>query len=95
MSGGCERQLSAQMPGAPMFGDVPGQTRRSATATCPKGQTLAFGGFVAPLTYGDEFVQIDSALRASGRAWTARALNTSHSSTAGTLRSLAYCRSRR
>jgi hypothetical protein len=82
MSGGCERQLSAQMPGAPMFGDVP-------------GQTLAFGGFVAPLTYGDEFVQIDSALRASGRAWTARALNTSHSSTAGTLRSLAYCRSRR
>lgn len=73
---------------------VPGQKRRSATATCPKGQTLAFGGFVAPLGF-DEFVQIDRALRTSGRAWTARALNTSTSSIAGTLRSLAYCRSRR
>jgi hypothetical protein len=71
---------------------VPGQKRRSATATCPKGQKLAFGGFIAPLSFHGEFVQIDRALRASGRAWTARALNTSTSSTTGTLRSLAYCR---
>ena len=71
---------------------VPGQKRRSATATCPKGQALAFGGFVAPLKYHGEFVQIDRALRGSGQAWTARALNTSTSSTTGTLRSLAYFR---
>ena len=70
---------------------VPGQKRRSATATCPKGQKLAFGGFVAPLSF-DEFVQIDRALRTSRRAWTARAINTSTSLTTGTLRSLAYCR---
>jgi hypothetical protein len=74
---------------------VPAQKRRSATATCPKDQALAFGGFVAPLKYHGEFVQIDRALRASGRAWTARAINTSTSLTTGTLRSLAYCRSRR
>jgi hypothetical protein len=74
---------------------VPARKRRSATATCPRGQKLAFGGFVAPLTYSAEFVQIDSAVRASGRTWTAQAVNTSNSLTAGTLRSLAYCRSRR
>jgi hypothetical protein len=65
--------------------------RRSATAHCPKGQKLAFGGFVAPLG-NDEFVQIDSARRASRRAWTAQAVNTSSSLMTGTLRSLAYCR---
>jgi hypothetical protein len=71
---------------------VPGQQRRSATATCPKGQKLAFGGFIAPLTYSGEFVQIDRAVRASSRAWTAQAINLSTHSTTGTLRSLAYCR---
>jgi hypothetical protein len=71
---------------------VPAQQRRSATATCPKGQKLAFGGFIAPLAYSGEFVQIDRAVRASSRAWTAQAINLSTHSTTGTLRSLAYCR---
>jgi hypothetical protein len=76
---------------------VPGAARDlTVTATCPKGRTVAFGGWASDLHYdpaAGSDVYINGLFRSSSRGWTARASNhNAAGDKAGSLTSLAYCK---
>jgi hypothetical protein len=65
----------------------------TATARCPRGKRIVFGGFRAERDAGAPdyvFIYVTSAMRTHGRSWTVRALNT-NSDGSGTVEALAYC----
>jgi len=65
----------------------------SATAECPRGQHIVFGGFRAkrdPTAPDYVFIYVTAALRTGARSWTVRALD-SNTEGSGTVEALAYC----
>jgi hypothetical protein len=64
------------------------QPEVSATARCPAGRQIVFGGFRGDLTATAQFVVPTAAFAAPGRRWTVEGFD---SSTAGELTALAYC----
>jgi hypothetical protein len=68
----------------------------TVTATCPRGWTVAFGGWASDLKYdpaAGSHVYINGLFRSSSRGWTARASNhNAAGDKAGSLTSLAYCK---
>ncbi len=65
----------------------------TATAQCPPGKRLVFGGFRATRDAGAPdyvVIEVTSAIRASGQRWMVHALNV-YSDGSGTVEALAYC----
>jgi hypothetical protein len=59
------------------------------TAQCPRGQRVAFGGFVGVYKFNQAQMFIDRVTRPSGRSWRVAALNLGDAP--GDLTAIAYC----
>jgi hypothetical protein len=82
-------RATAPVPAATISGNGQG----TATARCPRGQGIVFGGFRAERDPGVPdyvFIYVTTAMRTHGRTWTVHALNSSTDGS-GTVEALAYC----
>jgi hypothetical protein len=80
---------TAPVPAATIGGNGQG----TATARCPRGEGIVFGGFRAkrdPNAPDYVFIYVTSAMRTHGRSWTVHALNSTPDGS-GTVEALAYC----
>ena len=72
---------------------INGSGEGTATAKCPRGKQIVFGGFRARRNAGAPdyvFLEVDSAKRVKGQRWRVHAFNVS-SDGSGTVQALAYC----
>ena len=70
-----------------------GDGEATATAQCPPGKRIVFGGFRAKRAADAPdyvFIEVTSAIRAKGQRWTVHAINV-YSDGSGTVEALAYC----
>ena len=80
---------TAAVPAATISGSGEG----TATARCPRGERIVFGGFRAERDSDAPdyvFIYVTSAMRAKGQRWRVHALNT-NTDGSGTVEALAYC----